>query len=346
MKQIYGYKGFDKELKCNGFQYEVGKEYQCEKAVAFEEGFHFCERPLSVLTYCPPCGNDGTLNRFFTVKGGGEFDNRPDITYCTRLKVYGEIGLDYLIQKAVDNILTHVETSETDVLSDDYTVASKTLYRSSVTNNGYYSISAHTGACSAVKSTKMSSISVNTGCNSLSECEGGCSVSANTGNCSVATNEGNCSLAGNTGDSSAAVSKGDFSAAVSLNGHSVATNTGNFSVAACAGYKSESVAKGKSSISVNTGNNSMASNTGIDSVASNVGYGSFTSVEGKESIALAAGKECMAKGSLGCWIVLTERGEWDGESYPINEVKAFKVDGEAIKPDTYYKLVNGKAVEA
>ena len=66
---------------------------------------------------------------------------------------------------------------------------------------------------------------------------------------------------------------------------------------------------------------------------------------GKESIALAAGKDCKAKGALGCWIVLAERGEWDGNTYPIISVKAFKVDGKSIKEDTFYTLINGEAVE-
>ena len=74
-------------------------------------------------------------------------------------------------------------------------------------------------------------------------------------------------------------------------------------------------------------------------------YGA-ASATGKESIALAAGKDCKAKGALGCWIVLAERGEWDGNTYPIVSVKAFKVDGRSVKEDTFYTLVNGEAVEA
>ena len=76
------------------------------------------------------------------------------------------------------------------------------------------------------------------------------------------------------------------------------------------------------------------------------GYQGAASATGKESIALAAGKDCKAKGALGCWIVLAERGEWDGNIYPIVSVKAFKVDGKSVKADTFYTLVNGEAVEA
>lgn len=43
------YKGFDKDLKCRGFQYEIGKEYEEKEAEACEKGFHACENPLEVI---------------------------------------------------------------------------------------------------------------------------------------------------------------------------------------------------------------------------------------------------------------------------------------------------------
>ena len=49
----------------------------------------------------------------------------------------------------------------------------------------------------------------------------------------------------------------------------------------------------------------------------------------------------MASGTLGCWLVLTER---DDVRY-IKEVRAVKVDGKRIKADTYYKLVDGEVKE-
>lgn len=85
--------------------------------------------------------------------------------------------------------------------------------------------------------------------------------------------------------------------------------------------------------------------TGYQSAATNTGYQSAATVEGKDSIAIVTGYDSKAKGALGCWIVLTERGERNGNGYPIKEVKAFKVDGEIVKADTFYKLIDGEAVE-
>ena len=82
-----------------------------------------------------------------------------------------------------------------------------------------------------------------------------------------------------------------------------------------------------------------------DDKKSNTGDWSAATVEGKESVAMAIGYDSKAKGSLGCFIVLAEWKELGGE-YHIVDVKSAKVDGEKIKPDTFYKLINGKFVEA
>lgn len=88
-----------------------------------------------------------------------------------------------------------------------------------------------------------------------------------------------------------------------------------------------------------------ASATGYRGTASATGDQGAASATGKDSIALAAGYRCKAKGAIGCWIVLAERGRWSGDTYPIKEVKAFEVDGEKVKADTWYMLVNGQLKE-
>jgi hypothetical protein len=140
-----------------------------------------------------------------------------------------------------------------------------------------------------------------------------------TGNCSAATNTGYRSAATNTGDRSATTNTGNYSAATNTGDRSAATNTGYCSAA------------------TNTGNCSAATNTGDYSAAT---------VDGKESIAIVTGVDSKASGALGCWLVLTDRGGWNGDTFPIKEVRAVKVDGETIKPGVFYKLENGEVVEA
>ena len=121
---------------------------------------------------------------------------------------------------------------------------------------------------------------------------------------------------------------GDCSAATNTGNYSAATNTGNYSAA------------------TNTGDCSAATNTGNYSAATNTGDCSAATVDGKESIAIVTGVDSKASGAIGCWLVLTERGGWNGDIFPIKEVRAVKVDGEAIKPGVFYKLENGEVVEA
>ena len=86
-------------------------------------------------------------------------------------------------------------------------------------------------------------------------------------------------------------------------------------------------------------------NTGYCSVATNTGNCSVACVEGKDSVAMATGFESKAKGALGCAIVVVERGEWNGETYPLKSICSAIVDGVKIKADTWYTVKNGKFVE-
>lgn len=63
------YKGFDKDLKCRGFQYEVGKEYEEQEVDLCYKGFHACVAPLDVFQYYAPA-----TSRFCEVEIDGEIE--------------------------------------------------------------------------------------------------------------------------------------------------------------------------------------------------------------------------------------------------------------------------------
>lgn len=77
------YKGFDKDLKCRDFQYEIGKKYEEKEAKACEKGFHACANPLNVLQYYPPCHE----NRYCEVEQDGDFSENGDDSKIASTKI-------------------------------------------------------------------------------------------------------------------------------------------------------------------------------------------------------------------------------------------------------------------
>ena len=322
---IIGFKGFDKDLSCRGFQYEVGKTYDLKGEVeCCKRGFHFCENPLEVFDYYPPC-----MSRFCQVEGGGSVDKSgADSKVATsHIHISSEIGLNGLIDEGVKYILNKVELNH----KKDQTTREKSV--ASITRDQSAAIC--TGSYSSATSTGNYSVSTNSGHQSLA---------TSTGNYSVSTNSGAQSVAANTGNYSASTNNGYHSAAINVGDCSVATNTSRYSVSANTGFYSVSINSGNDSLATNTGYKSSATNSGKQSAAISIGNKSLATVQGNESVAIVTGKDSMACGTLGSWIVLTERGDFDGEINPIKEVKAFKVDGVNIKENIPYKLVNGQAI--
>lgn len=212
------YKGFDKDLKCRGFQYEIGKTYEEPTAELCEKGFHACEYPLDVFEYYSP----GNMSRYCEVdldEVSGKKDVEDSKRCGKKIAVKAEIDIAGLVKAAVD-----------------YTM------EKAIPENSEHA----------------------------------------------------------TGDQSAASATGDRSAASATGDRSAASTTGSLSAA---------------------------------------------SATGEESVAAALGNGSKAKGALGCWIVLAEWGIGEEFNLHRKDVQCFKVDGETVKPNTWYTLKDGRPVE-
>lgn len=99
-KKIIAYKGFDKDLKCRGFQYEVGKEYEMDGDIeCCERGFHACESPLEVFDHY-----DMLTSRFAEVEQSGEIDKEETTTkVCSsKIKIKAELNLAEIVKLGVE----------------------------------------------------------------------------------------------------------------------------------------------------------------------------------------------------------------------------------------------------
>ena len=223
------FKGFDKDLKCRDFQYEIGKEYTEEKADICNCGFHACEFPMDVFGYYPPSDS-----RYCEVdlEENGQKSSDDSKRVGKKISVKAEIGIAGIIKAGVEYIKEQVNWE------DD-----------KATNTGDQSAATNTGNRSAATNTGNQSAATNTGNQS---------AATNTGYQSAATNTGNWSAATNTGYQSAATNTGNRSAATNTGYQSAATNTGNWSAATNTGYQSAAIVEGKESIALATGIKSKA----------------------------------------------------------------------------------------
>ena len=221
------YKGFDKDLKCRDFQYEIGKTYEELTAELCKKGFHACEYPLDVFKYYAP----GNMSRYCEVdldevsgKKGVEDSKRCG----KKIAVKAEIDIAGLVKAAVDYTMEKAIPENSEHATGERGAASATGWR---------------GAASA------------------------------------------------TGDYGAASATGELGA------------------------------------------------------ASATGWRGAASATGEEGVAAALGNDNKAKGALGCWIVLAEWGIDKESNWHRKDVQCFKVDGETVKPNTWYTLKDGRPVE-
>ena len=100
MAAIKSYKGFDKNLKCRDFQYEIGKEYEMDGEIKVcSRGFHACESPLEVFDHYSMIGS-----RFCEVEQDGNIskEDRETKICSSKIKIKAELKLADMINLGVE----------------------------------------------------------------------------------------------------------------------------------------------------------------------------------------------------------------------------------------------------
>lgn len=137
---IKGFKGFDKNLKCRDFQYEIGKEYETDKKPVrcTENGFHFCEHPMDVFGYYPPA-----TSRYGDVEGSGEVsrDNSDSKIAVQKIKIGAEISLHSFIEGAVKFIFSKTTLTKENTNTEKQKQASNSGVNGAAFTVGNYSSS-------------------------------------------------------------------------------------------------------------------------------------------------------------------------------------------------------------
>ena len=265
---IHAVKGFNKNMQCNGYQYEVDKEHITDDAKLCNAGFHACEDPLDCFQYYFP-----GQSVYHNVELDATDEKHPDDSKRVgkRIKIGAELSVAQICKLHFDYVKEHC-TNE---------------------NNAEYGEPATIGSYGAATAGYSSSATA------------GSHGVAMAGECGAATAGGyGAATVGNYGAAAAgddgAATAGDYGMATAGNGG-----------AATAGDGGTVTSRGSATVGVN-------------------------------GIACARGDDCKVRGGMGAILVVAEEAEDD---YDIVAWKAVVVDGENIKADTWYRLVNGEFAE-
>ena len=270
--KIIAYKGFDENLKCRGFQYEIGKEYVHDGEVeCCSSGFHACTNPFDVLNYY----DDNGRNRFCVVEQSGTIKSGDEDSKqsSSKIKIKAEIGIAGLFKAGVewikektnpDTIIKSIKNKE-NTSSGDYAKIGSSGYSAKIGSSGKYAQIGSSGKYAQI---------------------------------------------GSSGYSAKIGSSGDYAKIGS---------SGNYAQIGSSGYSAK---------------------------IGSSGYYAKIESSGEDSVICCAGDNSMAKAKKGSWITLSE---WDYSEDKKRDipvcVRTEFVDGERIKEDTWYKLIDGEFVE-
>ena len=190
-EKIIAYKAMDKNMKCRGKQYEVGKTYHEDKADCCHAGMHACENPLDVLHYYPLKDSP----RFFEVECGGSVDKSVEDSKlaCTELTVKGEVNFAGLVKATLNAVFNRVKGKEP-FSSGRCSTAGSSGYCSTAGSSGDCSTAGSSGRCSTAGSSGDYSTAAATGAYCSAKADGKDSIAVVNGACGKACGALGCYL--------------------------------------------------------------------------------------------------------------------------------------------------------
>ena len=217
---ITSYKGFDKNMQCRGFQYEVGKEYEMDGEIkCCNRGFHACKSPLEVWDYY-----DMLNSRFAEVEQSGKIDEEEKSTkVCSsHIKIKAELKLADIINIGIEWLkdVTSPSKVKTDGTLNDNGDGKKQIGSSGdsaqIGSSGYYAQIGSSGYYAQIGS---------------------------SGYYAQIGSSGDYAKIGSSGDSAQIGSSGDYAKIGSSGYYAQIDSTREDSVIMCAGNKTKAKAK-------------------------------------------------------------------------------------------------------
>ena len=230
------YKATDKDMKCRGYQYELGKTAEVDGDIELcENGLHACEMPLDVLSYYAP----GDGSRYFEAELEDVSDEkRGDDTKRggKKLTLSAEIGIPGLVKAQVEYVKAQCDFDNAINKADAENKNHATGERGAASATGERGAASATGEMGAAFATGWSGAASATGERGAASATGWSGAASATGWSGAASATGWMGAASATGERGAASATGEMGAASATGWSGAASATGKYCVAMTTGF--------------------------------------------------------------------------------------------------------------
>jgi hypothetical protein len=348
--KIISYKGFDENMQCRGFQYEVGKEYKMDGNIkCCKRGFHACESPMEVWDYY-----DMLTSRFAKVEQSGKIDKEDNSTkVCSsKIKISAELKLADIIKlgvKWIKDVTSPSKVKATGELNDNGGYSAKigsSGYSAQIGSSGYYAQIGSSGNSAQIGSSGDYAKIGSSGDYAQIGSSGYSAQIGSSGDSAQIGSSGNSAQICSSGDYAQIGSSGDYAQICSSGYSAKIGSSGDSAQIGSSGYSAKIGSSGYSAQIGSSGDSAQIGSSGdYAQICSSGNYAKIDST-GEDSVIMCAGNKSIAKATVGSWITLAE-WKWNDKKkrdVPVC-VKTEYVDGERIKADTWYLLKDGEFVE-
>lgn len=300
-----GYKAFNPDFTCNGKQYEENTIYE-------ENGSEICK--AGVMHYC---------------------ENPFDVlNYYPLINESGEIS-EFAEVEPLGKIFREENKSATNKLHIKAKLGLKEFIKACINFTLEKTIEENENNAENDNGNNFAQIGSN----------GKFAQIGSSGNYAKIGSSGSHAKIGSNGDSAQIGSSGSFAQIGSSGNSAQIGSNGHFAKIGSSGDSARIGSSGNFTKIGSSGNSAQIGSRGDSArIGSSGDFAKITS-EGYHSVVMAAGYSSIARAKKGSWITLAEWNEKDGHTWTPKCVKTEYVDGERIKEDTFYKLVDGEFTE-
>mgnify|MGYP004637510237 CR=1 FL=1 len=169
---------------------------------------------------------------------------------------------------------------------------------------------------------------------------------ASSGNSAQMASSGDFAKMASSGDFAKMASSGDSAKMASSGDYTQMASSGNYTQMASSGNSAQMASSGDYTQMASSGDFAKMASSGDSAKMASSGDFAKMASSGDYSVVMCAGRNGMAKAKKGSWITLAEwvYDENKGRYIPKSVVTK-QVDGEVIKEDVFYKLVDGEFTE-